>query len=84
MKYIFDVLSLINHSCCANVRYDMTNNTGFGRTGRSIRKNGKISINFLGDDVTKTIDQRQQMLKKKFKFNLNSWNFECKCEKCVL
>lgn len=69
--YIYDVMSLINHSCVANAfNFSIPNEIGYCVTLRKIKKGEQIFINYLGLDAHN-------------KESLKLWNFECKCEKCV-
>lgn len=75
VKYIFDVLSIINHSCAPNLNFATMGNLGYCVSVRPIKKGDQVFINYLGDDVHKPLDQRKKSL-------LCNWGFECKCDKC--
>lgn len=74
--YIYDVMSLINHSCVPNVfNHSTPNEVGYCVTMRPIQKGEQIFINYLGNECKESLEHRQKSLK--------TWDFECKCEKCV-
>lgn len=75
IQYIFDVLSIINHSCAPNLAYILNGKFGHCISVRPIKKGDQVFINYLGDDVYKPTEQRQQQMK-------NIWGFDCKCDKC--
>lgn len=74
--YIYDILSLINHSCVPNVfNYSTSHDICYCVTVRPIRKGEQIFINYLGNECKESMEYRQKSLK--------TWDFECKCAKCV-
>lgn len=74
-RYIYDVLSLINHSCVPNVfNLSTFNEIGYGVTLRPIRKGEQIFINYLGVNQNESKEYRQKKLRL--------WRFECKCARC--
>lgn len=74
--YVYDVLSLINHSCSPNLfNYSTPDNIGYCMTVRPIWKGEQVFINYLGNDTRMSRVERQEKLKL-------AWNFDCKCEKC--
>lgn len=75
IQYIFDVLSIINHSCAPNLSYSLNGKFGHCISVRPIKKGDQVFINYLGDDVNQPLEQRQKMMK-------NIWSFDCKCDKC--
>lgn len=75
MKYIFDIISLFNHSCAPNTFYSKKDNITYLLTIRPIKKGDQIFINYLGDDVVKSTTKRQLELMAK-------WQFNCQCERC--
>lgn len=75
MIYIFDVLSIINHSCAPNMHFKIDGKIGSCVSVRPIKKGDQVFINYLGDDVHKPTEQRQRILKE-------IWAFDCKCDKC--
>lgn len=75
VKYIFDVLSIINHSCAPNLYFSTIGKTGYCLTVRPIKKGDQVFINYLGEDVHMPTTQRQCELK-------GNWDFDCKCDKC--
>lgn len=73
--YIYDVLSLINHSCSPNLfNCSCADDVGYCITVRPIWKGDQVFINYLGNDSRQSTVERQQALK--------TWDFECKCERC--
>lgn len=75
VKYIFDTLSIVNHSCAPNLHFNMVGKTGYCMSVRPIKKGDQVFINYLGYDVHKPNEQRQKELK-------GNWGFDCKCDKC--
>lgn len=75
LKYIFDVLSILNHSCAPNLEFDTVGKFGYCVSVRPIQRGDQVFINYMGDDVYKTTELRQKSLK-------DCWGFECKCDKC--
>lgn len=75
MQYIFDVISLFNHSCAPNAFYIMKDNTAYLFTVRPIEKGEQIFINYLGDASTDSIEDRKFYIK-------SNWDFDCECERC--
>ncbi|XP_055294953.1 SET and MYND domain-containing protein 4-like [Sitodiplosis mosellana] len=77
VKYIFDVLSIVNHSCAPNLHFATSGKLGYCIAVRPIKKGDQVFINYLGDDVHKLPEERQKLLK-------DNWGFECQCDKCVI
>lgn len=75
VKYMFDTLSIINHSCAPNLHFTMIGKIGYCMSVRPIKKGDQVFINYLGEDVHKPTEQRQRLLK-------GNWNFDCQCDKC--
>ncbi|XP_031619164.1 SET and MYND domain-containing protein 4-like isoform X2 [Contarinia nasturtii] len=76
VEYIFDVLSMVNHSCIPNLSFDTVGSKlGHCMAVRPIKKGDQVFINYLGNDVHKPVEQRQKALK-------GNWGFDCKCDKC--
>lgn len=75
VKYMFDILSIVNHSCAPNLHFATSEKCGYCVTVRPIKKGDQVFINYLGDDVHKPTEQRQKILK-------DIWEFQCKCNKC--
>lgn len=74
-KFIFDVLSLFNHSCAPNAYFLHKNDMGCCITVRPIKKGEQIFINYLGDEATLPTEDRRREISKQ-------WRFECKCDRC--
>ncbi|XP_031623772.1 uncharacterized protein LOC116341058 [Contarinia nasturtii] len=73
--YIYDVMSLINHSCVPNVfNFSTSNEIGHCVTVKSIQEGEQIFINYLGNECKKSKDSRRKALKM--------WGFDCKCVRC--
>lgn len=77
VKYVFDVLSIINHSCAPNLHFAVMGKIGYCVSVRPIKKGDQVFINYLGDDVYMPFEQRQHLLK-------SMWGFTCKCDKCEI
>lgn len=75
VKYLFDVLSIVNHSCAPNMHFSLRGKCGYCVVVRPIKRGDQVFINYLGEDVHMPIEQRRFRLKA-------SWDFECKCDKC--
>lgn len=73
VRYIFDILLLINHSC-ASSHFSGFDKICFSICVRPIKKGDQVFINYLLNDVDLT-ESRQKSLKK-------LWGFDCKCDKC--
>lgn len=74
-NYIYDVLSLINHSCAPNIFfYQNPSEISHCVVVRPISRGQQLFINYLGNDVKKTDAERRERLK--------FWSFSCKCERC--
>lgn len=74
--YVYDVLSLMNHSCSPNLFNNSTpDDIGYCVTVRPIWKGEQVFINYLGNDTRMSRHERQEKLQF-------SWNFDCKCERC--
>lgn len=74
-SYIYDALSLFNHSCAPNAFYSTTNNVGYLLAVRPIKKGDQIFINYLGDLADDSKDKRDKTLN-------GNWGFSCECERC--
>lgn len=76
IQHVFDILSMVNHSCVPNMRYNITDQMGYCVTVRPIKKGEQVFISYLGDDGFKALDQRQHKLR-------HIWGINCTCDKCV-
>lgn len=76
VQYIFDCISLFNHSCAPNAFYRMKNNTAYLVTIRPIKKREQVFFNYLGDFTTDSNEERKFYIK-------SNWDFDCECERCV-
>lgn len=74
-EYIFDVLSIVNHSCAPNVELTTEGKLCYGVTVRPIKKGEQVFISYLSVDSNISTQQRQQMINA-------AWDFHCKCVKC--
>lgn len=73
--YIYDVLSLINHSCAPNLfNHSNSHGTAYCMTVRPIKKGEQLYINYLGNEAENPKEQRQTAL--------DTWSFKCKCVRC--
>lgn len=73
--YIYDVVSLFNHSCAPNAFFFIHDTHGCCITVRPISKGQQIFINYLGNKATATtVDRKCQIV--------TNWNFACECERC--
>lgn len=62
--------------CVPNVfNYSTSDEVGHCITVRKIRKGEQIFINYLGNECKESLEYRKKALK--------TWDFECKCPKCV-
>lgn len=75
IEYIFDVLSMVNHSCAPNIHFSIEGKMGYGVSVRPIKKGEQVFINYFSGDLSMPTEKRQQILK-------DAWNFHCKCDKC--
>lgn len=75
MNYIFDTISLFNHSCVPNAFNWKKDNVTYLLAIRPITKGDQIFINYLGDYVEQSTSKRQNRLMEK-------WQFKCECERC--
>lgn len=73
-KSLANVLSMLNHSCDANLRVVYSGKHQCCITIRPIKKGDQFFICYLENDVD-PLEKRQQMLKEK-------WDFVCKCIRC--
>lgn len=48
VKYIFDVLSIVNHSCAPNLHFATSGKLGYCIAVRPIKKGDQVFINYLG------------------------------------
>lgn len=75
-SYIYDVMSLINHSCSPNLfNISRPDDVSHCITVKPILAGEQVFINYLGNSASMTLNERQK--------NLASWNFKCECERCV-
>lgn len=72
---VFNVLSMLNHSCAPNLYHPRQGKRQYGVTVRPVKKGQQLFISYLSLNDQSTKEQRQQKLK-------SSWRFDCKCEKC--
>lgn len=72
---VFNVLSMLNHSCAPNLYHPRLGKQQYCVTIRPIRKGEQLFISYLSPNDRSTTEQRHQKLKY-------SWGFECKCERC--
>lgn len=63
IKYMFDILSIVNHSCAPNMHFSLKGKCGYCVTVRPIKRGDQVFINYLGDDVYMPTEQRQFRLK---------------------
>lgn len=75
IEFIYDTISLFNHSCAPNAFFALKNNVGYLVTVRPIKKGDQIFINYLGDKSTELKSVRNQLL-------MSNWGFQCQCERC--
>lgn len=73
---VFNVLSMLNHSCAPNVFHPRTGKQQCCITIRPVKRGQQLFISYLSSNDLSTIEQRQQKLK-------TSWGFDCTCERCV-
>lgn len=73
---IFNVLSMLNHSCAPNVFHPRMGKQQCCITIRPVKRGQQLFISYLSSNDMSTIEQRQQKLK-------TSWGFSCTCERCV-
>ncbi|XP_055294881.1 SET domain-containing protein 3-like [Sitodiplosis mosellana] len=72
---ITNVTSILNHSCAPNVFECNIARKKFFVTCRPIKKDEQLYFSYHTFDQSKTLEQRQNLLK-------SAWNFICKCERC--
>lgn len=72
---VFNVLSMLNHSCAPNLYHPRLGKQQYCVTIRPIRKGQQLFISYLSPNDWSTMEQRQQKLNY-------SWGFECICERC--
>lgn len=72
---VFNVLSMMNHSCAPNVYHPRIGTGQHCVTIRPVKQGEQLFISYLvfGNELGK--EQRQEKLR-------NSWGFTCKCELC--
>lgn len=76
--YIFDVFSRLNHSCQPNLdQYLDDSDVTICIAAQPIQRNEQLFIDYTGGMVFECTKQRKAYLKE-------GWNFDCKCQKCVL
>lgn len=76
IKSIYGSLSFLNHSCAPNAVYEFRDGKAFVISTRPIKKYDQIFINYLGDKVKESVEERQYHIGRE-------WNFTCKCERCM-
>lgn len=72
---VFNVLSMLNHSCAPNLYHPRQGKQQYCVTIRPIQKGQQLFISYLSPNDWSTMEQRQQKLKY-------SWGFDCICERC--
>lgn len=72
---VFNVLSMLNHSCAPNLYHPRKGKQQYCVVIRPVSKGEQLYISYIPLNCELSIEQRQQ----KFK---STWNFVCKCEKC--
>lgn len=72
---VFNVLSMLNHSCAPNLYHPRRGKQQFCVTIRPIQKGQQLFISYLSPNDWSTMEQRQYKLK-------HSWGFDCICERC--
>lgn len=72
---VFNVLSMLNHSCAPNLYHPRRGKQQYCVTIRPIQKGQQLFISYLSPNDWSTMEQRQQKLKY-------SWDFDCICERC--
>lgn len=81
--FIYDVLSLFNHSCAPNLMKISGNNhsrfvlvRGFNPGNKlSDANEGQLFISYIGDKFRSNTKKRKKYIK-------DIWGFDCKCDKC--
>lgn len=74
--YLYDIMSLINHSCAPNLfNHSISDDIGYCIAVRPIRKGEQLFINYLGNQCKESKSHRKKALK--------TWGFECTCDRCV-
>lgn len=72
---VFNVLSMLNHSCAPNLYHPRRGKQQYCVAIRPIQKGQQLFISYLSPNDWSTMDIRQQKLKY-------SWGFDCICERC--
>lgn len=76
--YIFDILCRINHSCSPNVEhYRDDDDRTYCKVIKPIKAGEQLFINYLIHMEFQSIKERKQYIKQ-------TWDFDCKCEKCFM
>lgn len=74
-SYIYDVMSLFNHSCSPNLfNFCRPDDISYCIVVKPIRAGEQMFINYLGNSGSMALDERRT--------NLAHWNFICECERC--
>lgn len=75
-KFVANVSSLLNHSCCPNIITYIFSSNIISVSARPIKKDEQLFFNYVGfDEMSSNVHERKAKLK-------TSWGFDCKCEKC--
>lgn len=72
---VFNVLSMMNHSCAPNIYHPRKGNQQYCVTIRPIKRGGQLFISYLPLNNDLSLEKREE------KFT-STWGFVCKCEKC--
>lgn len=72
---VFNMLSMLNHSCAPNLYHPRKGKQQYCITIRPVKKGDQLFISYLSPNDQSTAEQRQLKLK-------SSWGFQCKCERC--
>lgn len=72
---IFNVMSMLNHSCTPNLYHPRKGKQQYCVTIRPVEKGEQLFISYVPLTNEMTVEER----KEKF---ISSWYFICKCEKC--
>lgn len=72
---VFNILSMVNHSCAPNIYHPRHGKQQCCVTIRPVKSGQQLFISYLSPNDRSTKEQRQLKLK-------SSWGFDCKCERC--
>lgn len=72
---VFNVMSMLNHSCAPNIYHPRKTNHQYCVTIRPVKRGQQLFISYVPLNNELSTEERQQ----KFK---SSWDFRCNCEKC--